>query len=137
CHGQRVGVLPALKYGHVRLELEKYMNPLVVEVRGELIDERGINVNKSSTPYRFAIVKETADFIRQMIAERREAGEPIDDDSWLFRNYSERVEGKLQRISASQRGHALSRDAISQIVNEAAKRAGLQVKRAIGKTISG
>jgi len=137
CHGQRVGVLPALKYGHVRQELEKHMNPLVVEVKGELIDERGINVNKSSSRYRFAIVKETSDLFRQMISERREAGEPIDDESWLFRNYSERVSGKLLRLSARERGHALSRDAISQIVNEAAQKAGLQVKRSIGKTING
>jgi len=56
------------------------------------------------------------------MAERCEAGEPIHDNSWLFRNYSVRFNGKLRRLSGSERGHAITRDSISPIVNEAAAR---------------
>jgi integrase len=139
CHAQRVGVLPALRYGMIREQLEKNVNPIVIDVKGDLIDELGVNVNKESVPYRFAIVRETADLIRQMLRERRGAEEPIDDESWLFRSYSRSVKaGKgLRRIPASQPGPALRSDFISEMVQEVAVTAGIQKKRLIGKMING
>jgi integrase len=137
CHAQRVGVLPALRYGMLRAELEKNLNPVVIDVKGELFDADGVNVNKSSSPYRFAIVKETSDLLRQMMQERRDAGEPIDDDSWLFRTYSIKFEGKLRRIARDKRGPAITRDWISEVIKEVAKKAGLQVKRSIGTAVNG
>ena len=139
CHGQRVGVLPALRYGMIREQLEKQVNPIVVDVKGDLIDEKGINVNKESVPYRFAFVKETADLLRQMIEERRDAGEPIDDESWLFRSYATRVKGILvpQRVASNKPGPPVKSDFVSEIVLESAIKAGIQVKRLIGTMING
>ncbi len=111
--GQRVGVLTALRYRHVRAELEKDKNPVVVEVEGELVNKKGFNVNKASAPYRFAIGRECADFLRQMIQDRRDAGEPIDNDTWLFRNYSERLTVGFRRMSAKERGSPPTPELIS------------------------
>jgi hypothetical protein len=121
----------------IREQLEKIVNPIVIDVKGDLIDELGVNVNKESVPYRFGILKETADLIRQMMNERRDAGEPIDDESWLFRTYSMRLHGKLQRISRDTRGPAIRSDFISEMVQEVAITAGVQKKRLIGKMING
>jgi hypothetical protein len=118
----------------VRSELEKGKNPAVVEVEGELVN-KGFNVNKASVPYRFAIGKECADFLRQMIQHRRDAGEPIDNDTWLFRNHSQRLKVGLRRISARERGSPLKHELISDMVKKAATRAGIQVKRDIGKMV--
>lgn len=84
--GQRSGILRALRYGHVRASLDKGANPVIIDVKGELLDGKGSNVNKSRTAYSFALGRECAGFLRKMIETRKEFGEPMNDDSWLFRS---------------------------------------------------
>jgi len=134
---QRIGVLPALRYRHIRTQLERNINPIIVDVKGDLINSAGVNVNKSSTPYRFAIGKECSDLLRQMIRERIDAGEAINDDSWLFRSYSRRVGPGFRRIAQSERGPALTGETCNDLIKEAAEKAGIQVKMDIGKSVIG
>jgi hypothetical protein len=121
----------------VRTQLERNVNPIIVDVKGDLINAAGVNVNKSSTPYRFAIGKECSDLLRQMIRERIDAGEAINDDSWLFRSYSRRVGPGFRRIAQSERGPALTSETCNDLIKEAAERAGIQVKMDIGKSVIG
>ncbi len=85
--GQRTGTLAALRCGHVRQQIEKGVNPVVVEVSGILFNEKGVNVNKGRVPYQFAIGKQTVELVKRMVNQRQERGETIDDDSWLFRGH--------------------------------------------------
>jgi len=130
--GQRVGVLTALRYSHVRLCLEKDEHPLIIEARAILRDERGVNVNKLGESYQFAVGDYTIRYLNIMIEERRKHGESLDDESWLFRSYSKSISkgGKKipVRVSRSTRGRALTSVSIRDIVHKVAERAGLQRK---------
>ncbi len=81
---QRAGILTALRYGDIRDQVEKGINPVVIDVKGVLLNAKGVNVNKKRVRYKFAIGKETTDYIRLMVEQRREAGEQVNEDSWLF-----------------------------------------------------
>ncbi len=124
-------MLTGIRFGHIREQLEKNVNPIVVGVKGELVDEKGVNVNKASVPYRFAIGRETAELLRQMIQERRDAGESINDESWLFRSYSQKTVGKagMRRLARHERGPSLIRSSISDMVQGVA---GKQVYKRSG-----
>ncbi len=119
---QRAGILTALRYGDIRNQLEKNILPIVIDVKGVLLNAQGANVNKKETRYKFAIGKETVDYLKRMIEQRREAGEQITDDSWLF---------------IGQRGAPIDLDVIMRTVNKAAEKAGIQSTRTIGKTRDG
>src|SRR5437879_12368632 len=84
--GQRVGLFSALRYGHVRRQIERADSPIVVEVSSSITNGRDHGANKRRTNYRFAFGKESRDYIVQMMNQRRHAGEIIDDSSWLFRS---------------------------------------------------
>ncbi len=73
--GQRVGILTALRYRHVRSELESGVCPVVVGVTGELLNAENANVNKGRVVYRFAIGKECCRLLRMMMDERQRKGE--------------------------------------------------------------
>ena len=62
--GQRVGILTALKYGHVQDQIERGVNPLIINITPEMIGQQGLNVNKGKIMYRFAIGREATGFIR-------------------------------------------------------------------------
>ena len=84
--GQRIGLFSALRYGHVRKQIERADSPVVVEVSPSITNGRDQGANKGRTSYRFAFGKESRDYIVQMMNQRRHAGEIIDDSSWLFRS---------------------------------------------------
>ena len=130
--GQRIGVLTALKYKHIKNGLEKEVFPLIIEVPAVLRDVKGVNVNKLGETYRFAVGKDTILCLKKMIQERIENGEKITDESWLFRSYSEAktVNGKkiLVKVPKGRIGKPLTSAAIRDIVNKAAFKAGIQTK---------
>jgi len=130
--GQRVGVLCALRYGHVRSQLEDRTNPVIVEVKAGLMNGKGANVNKNKVPYNFAFGRECAEFLRLMIQKRKALGEQIRDESWLFRSMGlgaifER--GKLRVLGSSRAstvGKDMSPPRIRDIVVDVAYDAGIQ-----------
>ncbi len=105
--GQRAGILRALRYRHVREQLYNGTNPIIIDVQEALLGPDHENVNKGRVAYRFAIGKECARFLRLMMQDRKAVGEPIDDESWLFRTY-----GRVQVLSNGRRTavHLLSRE---------------------------
>lgn len=123
--GQRVGVLSALRYGHLREQLENSLNPIIVEVKGELFDSKGWNVNKGGIPYHFAVGKECAEFLMAMIAQRVQGGEVMDDFSWLFRN---RGHNPTRKPAI----RPLANQTIHNVVAKAARDAGIQTTSRIG-----
>ncbi len=126
--GQRCGVITALKLKHVRKGLERGGYPLIIDVPPILRNDKGVNVNKLGEAYRFAVGKDTITLLREMLKERRSFGEPLDDESWLFRSYSTVKEGlqKPVRASKAERGRPLTTAAIREIVHEAARKAKIQ-----------
>ncbi len=86
--GQRTGILRAMRYGFVREQLDKQLDPILVRIPGDFLDVSGRNVNKVREKYEFAIGKECATFLRIMMKERAAGGERITDNSWLFRSYA-------------------------------------------------
>jgi integrase/recombinase XerD len=128
--GQRRVIVTALKYGHIRKDLGRERFPVIVGVPAKLLDVHGVNVNKIRRPYRFAIGYDACVYIREMIEERKRCGEEITDESWLFRSYASLRGGKMpMRMRKDEPGPPLSASAIVKIVDNAAKRAGLQEKR--------
>ena len=119
---QRAGILTALRYGDIRDQVEKGINPVVIDVKGVLLNAKGVNVNKKRVRYKFAIGKETTDYIRLMVEQRREAGEQVNDDSWLF---------------TTGKGEPIYLEVVMNAVKHAAKRAGIQATRTVGKTRDG
>ncbi len=74
--GQRTGIVSAMKYRHIRDDLEKGVYPIIVNVNSELFGrEAGRNVNKTGMSYRFAIGRESASFLRMTLNRRRREGE--------------------------------------------------------------
>jgi len=128
--GQRSGILRAMRYGQVREQLEKQLDPILTRVPGEFLDADGRNVNKIREKYEFAIGKECAMFLRIMMKERVAAGEKITDDSWLFRSYAESQvrHGKYVPVKVKKEltGPPMSPPAFRFRVVLAAARAGIQ-----------
>ena len=128
--GQRTGILRAMRYGLVREQLEKQLDPILVRIPGDFLDVAGQNVNKIREKYEFAIGKECAMFLRIMMKERVAAGEKITDDSWLFRSYAESQvrAGKYvpRKVKQELTGPPMSPTAFRFRVVLAADRAGIQ-----------
>jgi integrase len=134
--GQRVGLLSALRYGHVRQQIERAVSPVVVEVSSSITNERDQGANKDRTNYRFAFGKESRDYIIQMMNQRRHAGETIDDSSWLFKS-AYRWETNASGIGAprwfepNERGEPTHAWWISRLVIRAAYAAGIQSEKVL------
>jgi len=128
--GQRVRVLTALRYKHVKDDLEAERVPIIVRVPEVLLAMRGINVNKNRVSYKFALGGDAAYFLKLMIEERRRQGEEITDDSWLFRGYAYLPEGSIapRRVPRGAPGPPISTQRIREIVHRAAWSAGIQRK---------
>src|SRR5881396_2103882 len=128
--GQRSGILRAMRYGQVREQLEKQLDPILIRIPGDFLDADGENVNKIREKYEFAIGKECAMFLRIMMQERVAAGEKIADDSWLFRSYAESLvrNGKYvpRKVKQDLAGPPMSPPAFRFRVVLAAARAGIQ-----------
>ena len=128
--GQRSGILRAMRYGQVREQLEKQLDPILIRIPGDFLDAGGENVNKIREKYEFAIGKECAMFLRIMMKERVAAGEKIADDSWLFRSYAESQvrNGKYvpRKVKQDLAGPPMSPTAFRFRVVLAAARAGIQ-----------
>ncbi len=134
--GQRVGLLSALCYGHVRQQIERAVLPVVVEVSSSITNERDQGANKDRTNYRFAFGKESRDYIVQMLNQRRHAGETIDDSSWLFKS-AYGWETNASGIAAprwfepNERGEPTHAWWISRLVIRAAYAAGIQSEKVL------
>ncbi len=75
----------------MRKQLEEGTNPVVIDVSEGLANFKGHSANKSGVGYRFAIGRESSGYLRHMIRRRQLAGEPVDDESWLFRRVAKPV----------------------------------------------
>ena len=140
--GQRIGVLAALRYGAIRRQIEQAISPVIVEVSSGLQNGKDLSANKGKTNYRFAFGKESRNYIIQMINKRRQRGEPIDDDSWLFRCglKSDQRPGGLfypKRYEPSERGGPLTPYWFNEVVVRAAKAAGIQSEKMVLKDSTG
>lgn len=137
--GQRTGVLSALTYGHLRRELEQGVTPLVIHINAGLVDIDKNSANKVGTTYRFAVGKESVDLVRRMITQRQARGEPIDDDSWLWRSNSEIIEKTPEKgrypvpAAQDQRGTPLSSKSLWYIIHDAIEKTGIQVQQSKAK----
>ncbi|MHA1834109.1 MAG: tyrosine-type recombinase/integrase [Candidatus Baldrarchaeia archaeon] len=131
--GQREGILRALKWGMVREQIEHGNDIVVVRVPAVLLDGDGRNVNKTETEYMFAFGGEAIEYIRKMMEQRKEWGEPITDDSWLFRSYRVHRPGTLNPIPLPKNSKStpLKPNKLNLVIQRAAEKAGIQksVKR--------
>lgn len=127
--GQRRSVLTALKWGMVKDQVMRG-GIVVVNVPGPLYDINGVDVRKVKVPYRFAWGSEATRLVKEMMLDRIRKGEVIDDDSWLFRSYSERIivngRKRTKAVKENTRGLPMSDDAIWWTVISATKKSGLQ-----------
>jgi len=126
--GQRVGILTAMKWGHVRGQIESGEKIIIVSVPEYLEGPKGYNVNKGATQYKFIIFSDAARLIKKMIEQRLGWGESVDDDSPLFRSYASAIQptGGMQRIRRDIPGRALMATKIEMIVKSSAEDAGVQ-----------
>lgn len=129
--GQRNGILTALRYKHVKQGLENNEYPLIIEVSAILRDSKGVNVNKLGETYRFAVGSHSIQCLKKMVDERIRNGEAVDQESWLFRSYSQIVTSNRKnpvRAMKSDQGKSLTSAAIRDIIHYAALRAEIQGK---------
>jgi integrase len=98
------------------------------------------NISKNRVHHSFAIGQECIDFIKIMIANREKAGEPIDDESFLFRSSSlgwtkigdKRVWGGT--AYQKDRGKSLDTTTIGVMMRKAAAAGGVPLNRAVPKS---
>jgi integrase/recombinase XerD len=122
--GQRVSVVVSLRIGHMNFNQP---SPMLVDVPAVLRDRHGVNVNKAQTPYQFALGEDTKMYLKLMIRERVERGEPLSPESWLFRSCSERLAGgEVRKVKLSKPGKPLSVAQVGNIVRDAAEKRGIQ-----------
>ena len=133
--GQRVGVLTALKYGHIQNQVEHGENPVLINVTPEMIGQEGVNVNKGKVMYSFAIGREATSFLRISLNHRRKLGEQINSESWLFRTsgrfygYGKGGRPGWKKVADSDPSLPLNPTAIRYRLLTVAKRAGLDKVR--------
>jgi integrase len=131
--GQRVGIITKMAYGHVRRQIEDSISPVVIDVRP--------TISKFMVRHSFAIGQECIDFIKIMMNHREQAGEPIDDESFLFRSNSVgwlKVGDKLVRGGAAHRdekGKPLDTTTIGVIMRKAATDGGVPINPVVPKPI--
>jgi integrase len=128
--GQRRGILTALTWGMVK-KPAMAGGVVIVNVVGPLLDAFGRDVRKVKRPYRFGWGAEASALVRKMMEDRTRKGEPIDDDSYLFRSYATLQEGasKPHLVPDDVRGPPVTEDIIWRVVVNAAKVAGVQKER--------
>lgn len=122
---QRPQVYPILKIRHAKEIFERDKGPYVFHLTPNLD-------LKVDVEYDFAVGEDAAYFIRQMVNERKEAGEQINDESPLFRSYSEKITlengkqvmRKLSRDSMATKG--ISHSQIRSITRKIAEKSGQQ-----------
>ena len=90
--GQRDGLVAALKLKYIETPNWETAKVVVFAIPDLVLNEKGRNVNKNKTKYRFAILDDVAVYIKRHLDERRKAGEVLTPDSWLFR--TRRISGK-------------------------------------------
>ena len=83
--GQRDGLVSALKFKYIETPNWENANVVVFAIPDLVYNEKGLNVNKNKTKYRFAILDDVAIYIKRHLDERRKAGEILTPESWLFR----------------------------------------------------
>jgi len=131
--GQREGVLRALRWGMVRRQIERGDDIVVVRVPAVLLDGEGENVNKAEAEYMFAFGGEAVEHVKRMMKQREEWGEPVTDDSWLFRSYRAYRPGTRNPIPLPKNSESapLGRGKLNLIIRRAAEKTGIQksVKR--------
>ena len=122
--GQRLGIITGLRLRHVDLD---QASPLVVDLPAVLKNKHGVNVNKAQIAYRFVIGEDTKNYLKLMVEERTQRGEPLSDDSWLFRSHSTRLSDRIiRKVRLSTPGEPLSGSQIWKIVHDAATKRGIQ-----------
>ncbi len=128
---QRVGVITNVRYGDVRRQIEDSISPVVIDVKP--------SIAKFKIRHSFAIGQECVDFIKIMISNREKAGEPVDDESFLFRSLSlgwKRVGDKLVFQGAAhryERGDSLNPPTVGIIMRNAAIAGGVPVNKTSSK----
>jgi integrase len=129
---QRVGVITKTRYGPVRRQIEDSISPVVIDVDP--------NNSKNRVRHSFAIGQECIDFIKIMMANREKAGEPIDDESFLFRSSSlgwTKIGDKLVwggTAFGKDRGKPLDTTSIGVVMRKAAVAGGVPLNRTIPKS---
>jgi integrase len=124
--GQRIGVVTSLRLRHVNLDMP---SPIVVEVPAILRNGKGFNVNKAQTVYHFVFGEDTVNYLRLMIKDRKDRGESLGPDSWLFRSHSRWIREKtIHKVSRSTPGMPLSTSQAGLIVRMLAERRSIQEK---------
>jgi integrase len=128
---QRVGVITNVRYGDVRRQIENSVSPVVIDVKPA--------ISKYRVRHSFAIGQECVDFIKIMMSRREQAGEPIDDESFLFRSSSlgwQKVGDKLVFGGAAhryERGKPLDTTTVGLIMRNAATSGGVPLKKLSSK----
>jgi integrase len=124
--GQRIGVVTSLRLRHVNLDEP---SPIVVEIPAILRNSKGLNVNKAQTVYHFVFGEDTANYLRFMIKDRKDRGESLGPDSWLFRSHSKWIRGNtIHKVRRSTPGLPLSISQAELIVRMLAERRDIQEK---------
>jgi integrase len=124
---QRVGVITNVRYGDVRRQIEDSVSPVVIDVKPA--------ISKYRVRHSFAIGQECIDFIKIMMSQREQAGEPIDDESFLFRSLSlgwQKVGDKLVFGGAAHRydrGKPLDTTTVGVIMRNAATSGGVPLQK--------
>ena len=60
---------------------------IVIKVPAILRNKHNINVNKAQIPYQFAVGENSKNYLKLMIQDRIDRGEPLNPDSWVFKSY--------------------------------------------------
>jgi integrase len=128
---QRVGVITNVRYGDVRRQIEDSISPVVIDVKP--------SISKYRVRHSFAIGQESIDFIKIMMRQREQAGEPIDDESFLFRSLSlgwQKVGDKLVFGGAAHRydrGKHLDTTTVGVIMRNACNAGGVPLNKQASK----
>jgi integrase len=122
--GQRVGIVVSLRLRHINFNQSP---PIVVDIPAVFPNHQGLNVNKSRTPYQFAIGQDAVTYLNLMIHERYQRSEPLNHDSWLFRSTSRRFrQHVIRKVQRSTPGSSLSPSQVDNIVRRVAVKRGIQ-----------
>jgi integrase len=128
---QRVGVITKVRYGDVRRQIDNSISPVVIDVKPAN--------SKNRVRHSFAIGQECVDFIKIMMSNREQAGEPIDDESALFRSLSlgwQKFGDKLVFGGAAhryERGKPLDTTTVGLIMRNAATAGGVPLNKTASK----
>jgi integrase len=129
---QRTGVITRVRYGDVRRQIEAGISPVVIDVDP--------NFSKNRSHHSFAIGQECVDFIKIMMTKREKDGEPINDESCLFRSNSlgwRKVGDKLVYSGTASRQNPskpLDTTTIGIIMRNAARAGGVVVNEIVRRS---